>query len=271
MKIIPFESNGKTITGANIQAPITQTIAQTLERAREDVYGAMSLLAVGSVASLIDEDGREISDRAQIKAIMQVAPFRNIEAINIKGLLASGVDDVIEGAYPCPKCKKVHYTAEPNNEDPENDDADRIRRLKMNIPDAVPFIFIELTEPIEKVDADTGEVLESIDSLKLRSPTVDDLTRAANRVGINNPTILNCVTYAQATLEVNGKKTDQKWKSEWGQWVYERLSRTDTRKIKDEIARYGLDTTMEHICRGCGKKWSAEVDTGSFFATGLEV
>lgn len=269
---LPFMFGGKKIVSADIQKPINKVIAQTRAKAQDDdSFGAQVILATGSTAKLIDGDGKEIEDRKQVELAFIAGPFRNVEFAILQGLLATGIDDVIEGIYPCPKCKKVQYSNEPDNSDPDHDDADRVRKLKIVIAPDVMEIYHDLEDPVEIIDADSGEVQETISSVRLHQITAEDLIKASRRVGTGNAVTFNAVSFALATMEVNGKKVDKKWQAEWGQFVYERMGIGDIRAIQKQTMSYGVKQTVKRTCNQCGKVWEAEVDTGSFFASGLEV
>ena len=235
----------------------------------------MAIFAVGSIASIIDSDGGSIDDKSTIKGIVNAMPYRDVEWLMIQAIIATGIDDVVEGIYPCPRCHTEVMSSEPdplfNVNDPEHndDDADRIRKLKTTICAAVRDFTIELEVPVQKIDADTDEVMEEVNAVKLRDPILDDMIRACRKVGMSNAERLNAAVYAEATLTVNGVPVDRKWKNEWGTWLYDRLDFADTRKVREEVQRYGLKSTIEKRCPKCKKVWEAEVDTGSFFASGL--
>lgn len=266
----PFVFNGKTFVSFEPQKPVNKVIAQTRARAQEDdSFGAQAVLAAGSVGRLIDDADKEVEDRKQIELAMNASPFANISYIMVQGLLVSGVDDVIEGVYPCPRCKTVQYSADPDNANPDDDDADRIRKLKVVCSPKVRTIKYDLEDPVV-IESEEGEAVQTVNSVTLRPPTTEDLVRASRRVGIKNATTLNAVAYSLATIEVNGSAVDRKWQGEWGQMVYERMTKSDMIAIQKEVRKYGLKTTVKRICHQCGKEWDAEVDTGSFFASGLE-
>lgn len=273
---LPFVWNSRTITETTIKRPGTEAIADCKDKvASDDLYGGLAIFATGCLSALVDDDGKEISDKSTIKQVVMAMPYRDVEFVLIQAMIKTGLDDVIEGIYPCPRCKKEYIPADPdpeyNKNDPEHnsDDADRISKLKTIFLASPREFLIELETPVDTIDAETDEVINSVTSVKLRDPTMDDMIRAARKVGIGNEERFNAATYAECTVECNGQKVDKKWKNEWGTWLYDRIDFSDSKKIKSEMRKYGTKSTVERVCRYCGRKWEAEVDTGSFFASGL--
>lgn len=273
---IPFVHLGRLIADVEIKRPGTEAIADCKDKMQDDdFYGGMAIFAAGTLTSLSDDDGNAITDKQGIKAAVLNMPYRSVEWILLQSMIKTGLDDVIEGIYPCPKCKKPYISADPDPEynlkDPDHnsDDADRISKLKTIMLDKPREFLIELATKVETQDADTDEVIDSVESVKLRDATINDMVRAARKVGVSNSDRLNAAIYAECTIEVNGKKVDKKWQNEWGTWLYDRIDYSDSRKIQAEMRKYGTKATVERVCRACGRKWEAEVDTGSFFASGL--
>jgi hypothetical protein len=274
---LSFIFNGKLISEVNVKRPGTEAIADCKDKMQDDdFYGGMAIFAAGSIAGLIDSDEKEIIEKSTIRQAVQVMPYRDVEFVLLQAMIKTGIDDVIEGIYPCPRCKKNYIPADPdpeyNRNDPEHnsDDADRISKLRTVFLAGNPREFlIEFETAVETIDADSDEVIDRVESVKLRDPIMDDMIRAARKVGIGNSDRFNSAIYAEATLECNGQKVDKKWKNEWGTWLYDKIDYTDSKRIQAEMRKYGTKTSVERTCRHCGKKWEAEVDTGSFFASGL--
>lgn len=264
---IPYVFNGRRIVGYKIQAPKTRVLGDAREKAQKgDAYGSMAEIVKGSLASLQTEDDRDISVSDEIEKAVKPMPYKNIDHIVMDAIIASGVEDGIEGVYTCPLCgHKIIMEF-----DPEDESCDRISTLKVNYSESGAPFTIVLTEPIEIQDADTDEVLQRIESLTMRYPTLDDVQRAYRSVGSVNSVSLQLQTYANATIAVGGAEVDQKWRAEWGMFVFERIRMPDMRAIGKEIEKYGRSTTVDRHCPSCGKRWKAEVNTAGFFASGLQ-
>lgn len=273
---IPFEHLGQVFTDVEIKRPNTDAIAECKDKIRAgNTYGGMAIFAAGSIANL-SGDSKTIEEKQDIRKAVNDMPYCDVETVLIQSVIASGIDDVIEGIYPCPRCKEDFIPADPDPDfdpdDPDHnwDEADRIRNLKIISAKEVGRTFtVELATPVQKIDAESKEVIETFETVELRDVTMDDMIRAERKVGLSNEDRFNSAVHTEATVKVNGQSIDRKWKGEWGTWLYDRIDYGDTKKIQEELRKFGTQALVQRTCRHCGKIWEAAVDTRSFFASGL--
>jgi hypothetical protein len=256
---IPFDYVGNRVGDFEVSAPRAGVLAETA-RAAEDghYYGALFALAAGACKRLGEEE-----DSAQIKNMLREAPYRDIEWIALSAVVGLSPDDGFEGVYNCPRCGTQHVTAYSE----EDDTRDFISDLEFRVAEEPDQIRVELAEPVEV--RSKGEVIETVESITIRQPTLRDCMRAESRVGQSDPTRLQLGIYAEALVSVNDNDIDQSYRNRFGSVVMDRLTIRDLRTLEQGTSRWGLQTQIDKRCRKCGKEWKAPVNTMGFFESAL--
>ncbi len=258
---IPMEFGDKTFTEAEIRRPTGGVIADTKKAADNgDIYAAMATFVAGCLASLGDE-----TDRGQLRVYARGLSFVDAEYLAIQALMAAGISDDIEGVYACPRCDN-RITVEPAEDD---DDGERISDLEVKYAEEPVFAEVEVDPPVKIINDTTGEELVCVETIKVGTPSLSQLSRAFKKFGMADKVRMQFSAYVDATATVNGTPVDGKWKATWGMLVFERMDVMIVNKITAGLREYGTVNTVSRVCPSCGKRWDAEVDTAGFFASGL--
>ena len=254
---IPFEFGGKRYDEAEIRRPTGGVIADTKRVADQgDFYGAIATFVAGCLESL----GKE-TDRGQLRVLTREMPYPDAEFLSIQSLILAGVADDMEGVYSCPRCHNQIIV--------DVDDGEKISEIPVNYAEDLVAADVELVDPVILKNQSTDEEIVNVQSLKVKVPTLGQLSRAFKRYGLNDQVRLQFAAYVDATETINGQTIDGHWKSSWGMLVFERMAASQVNAITRVLREYGMATFVERICTQCGKHWDAEVDTAGFFASGL--
>ncbi len=258
----PFVSGDRTFVTVTLKSPTGGTLADARKHAEAgEVYQALLAYVAGSVASLEDSSGGEAEGRDQVKAALRSLPWPLAEWLSFKSMVMAGADDAVDMPFNCPRCGNVQY----RDEDPVRVDA-----LPIASSDAPPEVDVALPAPVEFKDAQTGEVIESVSSLRFRLPTVGDCIKCSGAAGSSDDTRLQFAIWGEAIVAANGLEVDQKWRATWGFQTFERMDIAGVRAVGKALGAWAMDSAVDAACPKCGKRFRQEVPTGSFFASGLK-
>lgn len=252
---IPFEHNDNIIDDLEVKAPVSGLLADTSRAVDEgNYYSALLVLLSGTIQEY---------EPSEAKRLIKNMPYRTAEWLSLQTILKISPDDGFEGIYRCPRCGHEMVT----NYDDDVDTRDFISQLYIGYADDIESIKLELEEPITRTSR--GEVVDSVSSITLRHPTIDDCIKAEQKVGTKDPGKTQFAIYANAITEINGQSVNDKWKKAHGMNLFERMPVPALSSIGNDVSKYGLSSTIEKTCRKCGKTWQARVNTSNFFESAL--
>ena len=256
----PFKIGERAAVSAVIKSPTGSTLADARRAADNgEIYSALLAYVAGSVASFSMDDGSTIEGREAIKSASRDLPWFLAEWIAFRSMLKAGAQDDVDIVFACPRCANEYY----------RDDPVLVSGMTMKESPVIPMVAVELSEPVQFLDAKTGEPVETVESLVFRLPTLGDCIKAASKIGVRDDTRLQYAIWAEAIVSVNDEDIDQKWRGPWGNQVFERMEIQDVRSVSNGMAEWGIDNTVEAMCPKCGKQYRQGVPTGSFFGSAL--
>jgi len=271
---IPIFTENKVYTGVEITRPRASVIADT-KTAVDDgqIFGAIKRFLSGCIKSLLTEDEEEIDDKAEIKRALSLMPFRSAEHLVLQVMLLVDPDnDGVEGIYECPRCGKKIVAELIKDDTIDLDTRDFISMLPVNYMDEdEPTITISLQDPVNLINKNTKEVLDSVESFTLRHPNLNDCMVAERIHGTRDAVRMQFAMYIEAITEINGNPVDKKYKNTFGMLIFENIKnvREDLGSLNQSVAKYGVNPDVDKNCNGCGKVFSVPISTSSFFVSGL--
>ncbi len=259
---IPFRSAGKVWIEAEVAELTGGCLADARKAADQgDPYGAMLALLVGGVSRIVDDAGAVETDRGRIRAVCREMPWMDGEVLIVHTFLESGGTDEIEGAYSCPRCGRQIVC--------EGENADHILELPVASAELDSKITHELARPVVVTNLLDGSTMVEVVSVVLRRATMADCIKAFQKVGLSDTARFQFALYGETVQAVGGVDVDAKWRNQWGREVFERMGAGDINALTSEERRVGIQTRVSKICSGCGKTWGVDIQTMSFFASGL--
>lgn len=266
---VPILIDGNKFTDAKIGEASAGVLAAARREAESgDDYTALLEWDVGVVREF-SGDGMSVDVTADIRRILRFAPFETVHAIACYGMAETKGDDSIPGEYQCPKCGRVLRLSKREIDGEIEDMTDHLKAMEFSICDnPEDGISITLQKPVELTRKDTGEVIETVESIVMEWPTLAMLIRCHQR----NPDDENAMqfsTFAEATRSVNGKPVDANWRMSRGDLIYKRMSVRDLATLSDAMKKHSINMKKERVCMKCKTHWDAEVDLRGFFASGL--
>lgn len=275
-----FKEDEKIYDRCELLKPKTGVIGNTVEILQEKgEYPAILEFISGGIGSFTTIDDKIVEDKIQIRAICRRMPYLTAETIALQIMALVNPDDWIEGVYSCPRCHERIITGIDNDYD--EDTRDRVSDLEIGImgedengeinPDLyINNIHVDLQEPVRILHAKTDNVIEEIESLDLRFPTIDDCIIGMQKYSDKKDVKRQFAIYAVALKKINGEEVKIKWKRTWGEFVFSNMDTSDIAVIGSELQKYGIKKTIVRTCRKCGKVWEAPVNTSNFFVSGLQ-
>ena len=266
---IAIEADGKLFTNADIGGASAGVLAEARREATAGAsYTAILEWSAGVVRAFTGPDG-DVTEKADIRRLIRQAPFETVHAIACYGMAATKGDDSIEGEYACPKCGTIVKATKRVVDGTEEDFSDHLGALEYGVlENPADGISIVLDEPVEITRKDTGEVIETIETIIMNWPTLGTAIRCHQRAP-DDDSALQFAIYAESTRSVNGKTVDQNWRATRGDMVYRKMSVRDQAKITAAMKRYSIEVKKERVCIKCKNRWEAEIDLRNFFESGL--
>jgi len=266
---VPVLADGKVFTDVKIGEASAGTLASARREADAGAeYSALLEWCVG-VAREISGDGDTVTDPQEIKRLIKFMPFESVYAVACYGMAETKGDDSIPGEYQCPKCGRIVRLEKSNVDGEEIDDTDHLRTLKYGIcSNPESGISLSLSRPIEIPRKDTGEIIETIESIVMDWPTLGQCIRAHQKNPDNESAMMFAV-YADAIRLVNGKKIDSSWRASFGDLAFSRMMVRDQAALVASMKKYSIQSKVSRACMKCKTRWDAEVDLRGFFSSGL--
>lgn len=266
---IPIYFNNKVFSNKiEIRKPNAGVIADTKKISDSgDQYGAISFF-IASCTEGIETENDMITDRGLIKNSVRNMPYRSAEYAFIQIMLLRHSDDGVEGIYNCPRCKtRVICEAKKDRDTGEmlSDTRDFIRNLKVTNVEGLSNISYDFVKPVEIKTTD-GKVLEVVDSIVMRHPTLADAITGTRRADSSDDLRGQFGIYIEALVEVNGQAVDNSWRNNFGMLVFERADLDeDIVGISNKVNEFGMDKRVLRKCPSCEKEWRSIVNTSNFF------
>jgi hypothetical protein len=265
---IPIFSDEKIYDECEFKKPRSGVLAQTFEllKSQGDFPAILEFLA-GGITSFRSVDGKIIDGKPLITSLCRKMSYISAEVISIYIMLLINKEDWIEGVYECPRCHNKIIKGSGGYE--EMDKIADLEIINME-PDYKNNIFINLIEPVNITNGNTGEILQTINSIDMRIPTIEDCINGGNKYPTEGKEVKRqFAIYAGCVTKINGEEIDDKWKRMYGEYVFNQLDPDDTEKIVNELQKYGIKKSLQLVCRQCGKEWTGPVNTSNFFVSGL--
>jgi len=262
--------NGSKFTTAEIKRPSSGLVADTkkLIDSNPNIFVATRHFVSGIITSI-----DEVEDSIALKGLVKNIPYRTAEYLLLQSfLLRNPEDDGIEGVYPCPRCHHKIIAEIYEKDDITYDTRDFISKLEVNYTEDTSFS-VTFDEPVEIKDGRTGEILQTINSITMKYPTLEHCIMGYNACMDKRDDIrLQFNIYAQALTHINDEPISQKFKMNFGALMFDKIDNdADLLKISNAVRAFGLDNRVEKFCPECGKKWITTINTNNFFVSSLNV
>jgi len=274
---IPIETKlGNTFTEVELTKPRASVLADANKMLETgEIFLSIKTFLSGCIESFSGEE-KSITDKADIKNMVNLLPYRSAEFCFYKILvLYDPENDAIEGIYRCPRCKSQIVTEYLKTDDLEIDTRDYLSDLDIKYMNGgEKGITLELSEPVViKKKGSEDDVIDSIESLEFRHPTLADCLVAEKKYGVNDSIRMQFATYVEALLKVNGKEIDKKFKNNFGMFIFNNIknARVDLTALNEKVQQYGLDPFLEKTCRKCNKQFKSPINMSNFFVSGLDL
>lgn len=257
--LIPAYYKGQKFTHGELINPRGGVLADA-KKADNDMTGIVKLVS-GCLKSVTNENGDMLTKSSDIEGVVRYMPYQTAEYLAIK-VLAKRTDGKIEQIVHCPLCGKKHIFEYHDEENDFRIDFEDLETNEYDVQDE-PIIHIELDSPIE-IKTKKGEILETIENMTFRFPTMNDGITGSIKASDNDPIRRQYFMYASAMTHCNGKEVEAKFKNMWGGFIFDRMDADDIKKIADVLSEYGLDRSVEVDC-SCGKLYTIQADVSNFF------
>lgn len=273
MKIpAPIEVADVLYTDVELKKPSAYVLADTKKiiDSTGNQFSGMKKFIHGCVSS-VSNDTVSVIDPIGIQAIIGKMPFKAAEYVALKSALMFAEDDGIEGCYACPRCGHKIIKEKKTLDGDDYDTRDFVSTMELGFASETSKTFT-LSEPVQVLNKTTKDVVSEFLSITMNLPTLDNTVSAMEEYGRNDSIRLQFAQYAKAITHVNGEPVDNKWRAQWGVYLFEHIVnvKEDLGQISDWIMSIGLQTNLQRTCPQCGKEWKAYVDVTNFFVSGLQ-
>lgn len=264
---IPIFHNGTIYDEVEAIKPKAGVLADTAEYIEKgDVFNGMFAFISGSVTEIKAE--KPVTSKEMIKMLIRRLPFRSAEVLAIDILMQLNIDDGVEGIYECPLCHEKSFAIK--DDKVEIDSRDFIRNIPIqSMSDYQETFTITLRDSIEIKDARNEQPLYNVESITMQHPTLQDTIRAYHKQGNVTAMRRQLAIYTEALIKINDEIVDTPLRNLWGMFIFEKIDIASLNEIGSIVSQYGMSGTVEKVCKECGKKWDAELDTSNFFVSGL--
>lgn len=267
-----FAKSGKVYTDIDIVKPKASVIADTRKTIDSNRFMATKIFVSGCIESIYNDDDI-VSDKIGIRGLVALMPYRSVEYVSTQIMLLYDPDnDYVEGIYSCPRCGHQVISELINNDDMEIDTRDLISNLGCEfMEDPLNEFTVVLNESVSLINKATKEVIETIESLTLRHPTLSDCIAASQRYSISDSVRLQFATYVEALTKINGNEIDKKYRFNFGMTIFENIKdvKNDMGQLNIEVSRYGMNPMIKKVCNSCGKEFETYINMSNFFVSGL--
>ena len=269
---IPIITNsGGVFNEIEIIKPKSSVIADTRKVLNDtnEVFHSIRTFLSGCIES-ISNDEKVISDKENIRNMVNFMPYRSAEVCLYKILVLYDPDkDAIEGVYSCPRCGTKLITEYIESED--IDTRDFISQLEIKYMDEYEDIEIELSDPVNIKDKGRDEILESIQSMKFKHPTIANCIVAEKMYGSTDSIRMQFAMYVESLKEINGIEIDKKYRNTYGMFIFNNVKecKKDLGELNRKVSEYGIDPNLTKICKSCGKEFKVPINMSNFFVSAL--
>ncbi len=257
---IPLVYKKKTYTDIEITKPKAGVLADTHEAFEEKTpYHGIHKLISGSVVS-ISEGEDTIDNRAEIISATKQLSYQAASQVALQIMLSINKNDKIEIMGKCPRCGHKYIS----------EDEGFLKDLTVVYMDEYSVLHFDLEEPIQIKNKATEEILQDIESFDMRYPTMNDCINGVMHTHSAGSMKVQYAIYAYSIVKVNKEPVDTIWQKTWGEWFINNLHYDTLRDIGRSMQEYGHDMSIDQVCIKCKKEFKADVDTSSFFESGLQ-
>lgn len=268
---IPINYKGNKYTSFELGKLKAGVIADaTEEMSKNGAYPGMLKLVAGTLKSLSQEDGEEVTE--DFASIINRGSIQTVEIMALLALTQDS-DEGIEIVSVCPRSQcgnRIIY------EDVGEEDDDDYERNALHFSDLeiIPYegeqlIPITLDDPV--IIRSKGKILHEITEIVFRYPTLSDAIKGHKKIADKKDARKQYSIYCQAMISVNSEDVDQAFKSAFGMMILERMCISDIGKISTAMKSCGIQKTIKRECLKCGKKWNDPIDLSGFFESGLQL
>lgn len=258
--VIPINCNGKVYGSGVIDKPRGGIIADTAEELkRTGIYGAMLKFISGCLVSITDKEGEEITEKKAIERVCRHMTIHLAEVVSLRILTLSNKEG-LEQISKCPRCKRERIY--------EGDESITFDDLEIMPYTEDQKIKLVLESPIEIKSRD--KLLWTVNSMTMRFPTLQDGIKGESRVAEEKEIRMQFAIYSASMISVNGDPVEDKFRNQWGGFLFDRMYNDDLEKISEVLREIGIKKTVERRCR-CGKEWREPIDLSDFFVSGLHL
>lgn len=276
---VPINYKDNVYLEVEVEAPGAGLIANTINTIDRsgDSYSGLHTWITGCIKSIKSDDGKEITDKSQIRSMVRQMPYKSAEFVALKTILMINDDDEIEGVYNCPRCDN-QTVAERIMQDGEeiSNTLDHVEDLEINFTENGTVNFEHIfSNPIEIKSGQPGKEgklnIEEIQSIVFHYPTLGDCISAYLKCGSNDKARLQFGIYVESIEKVNGEPKDKRWKNSYGMKAFDNIKnlKKDLLEIFRKGNEYGLDPNVKKNCNKCGKRWEEPVNSMNFFGSAL--
>lgn len=257
---VPILINGKPFADVTIRPPTAGVLADMKKSVDTgDPYRALQVYISGCVERI-----GEIEDRAEVRAAVNLMPYKSAEYAVAQISFLSNADDGIEGIYACPRCHKDKICEQTQ----DGDTRDRFQDLPVNLTER-QFFTVQLKSPVTVHDSE-NESSGAVASVSMTYPTLAHCSTAQGRVGDKDTMRLQFAIYAEAVNAINETAIEGKWKNRYIMTLFNKMDPADMKAIAREIDSVGVDTEVGKTCSACGKEFKVILNCLDFFASSIQ-
>jgi hypothetical protein len=258
---VSFTYGGEIINQFEVKAALAEDMADTSDLMREGGgYGGIKRWCSGVLKSL-----NEHEDKVTLENMIRDMPFVSAYAVAAFGAAKTRGNDSVESSYRCPRCGEVRVYGKTDDDD-MTDHLDDFKPV-VSADNQLSFSF---DEPVYILEKKTGAIIEEIRSITIHAPTISDFIRAGQRYP-DGKSRLTFFAYGCALEAVNGNPVENRWKNQWGDLVFAKMSGKEFNRISKEIYAQQIGNAIERVCLKCHHRWTEPLNLSNFFASGLSV
>lgn len=256
---VPYDFEGQRIANFEVKGASAKEIADTGKLyARGQGFAAIRKWTVFVIQSL-----EGIEDRIQIENMVREMPFVSAYAAACFGVAETKGEDSVEASYKCPQCGTLRMYAK----DADDDMTDHIFDLEISIAKSDRLIF-EFDKPVKIQRKDNNEIIEEINALAMRHPTITDFVRAEQRYP-DDESECGFFAFGCALTSVNNAEIDDKYRNKFGDLIFAKMPAMTFNKISRSVYENSLGNKIQRVCLKCHHRWEAPLNLSNFFSSGL--
>ena len=261
----------RAYSSCEYESPTGGTLANVSKVARGgDYFSGLRMFLIGCIKSISDDNGNTVEESIQLKQIISKMPTRTADYVcNMILVEYNDGEDEIEGIYSCPRCGNKIISEKKEIDGMELDTCDRITDLEVVFDDGPETFQIALEKPVKFFDDSKKESIGDIGNIVMRFPTIEDGINAFLKWGSQDEVRIQFQMFVNALIEADGDIVDNKFRSNFGMLLFERMNRRDLYSVINKVKSVGMNPERKKHCNECGKDFKATVNTTSFFVSAL--